>query len=146
ASTIIVGVAARRRLQLVARAVGRRLVPLPPETGRFWTALAHVADHQQPLEEPRSTTVVLGWLDDDTPVTHHLEDARCTSVSPQLDAQSVVAAMVTSLACAPWSEEVEVVVVGADQPWAAALDDPRVTSIPDSDEGVSHLTTLSARR
>lgn len=146
ASTIVVGVAARRRLQLLSRAIGRRLVPLSPEAARFWTALARRADDAPPPpEDVTPTTVVLGWRDDDTEVRHCLEQARATSVTSD-DPQSFVAALLTGLLCAPWSADVEVVLVGADESWSTSFDDPRLTQISTVDEAVSHCTKLGAQR
>ena len=147
ASTIVVGVAARRRLQLVGRAIGRRLIPVSRETARHWTALARRAEDapdEAPAHSP--TSVVLGWRDDGTDVVHDLEHARATSLVGAPDLQGIVGAVLTGLVCAPWSAEVEVCVVGADEPWASALDDPRVTQFADVDEGIGHLTKQCARR
>ncbi|NLE98853.1 MAG: LysM peptidoglycan-binding domain-containing protein [Propionibacterium sp.] len=147
ASTIIVSVAARRRLQLVGRAVGRRLIPLNPSITHFWTALARRAGDEAPDDAPHPPTgVLLGWTDDGSDVVHDLESARLTSMAPDGDAQALMGAILTGLLCAPWSQVVEVVVVGVDQPWADALDDPRLTSIGTVAEGVAHHTKLCARR
>ncbi|SDL17210.1 LysM peptidoglycan-binding domain-containing protein [Tessaracoccus oleiagri] len=147
ASTIVVSVAARRRLQMVGRAVGRRLIPMKPDAMRFWTALAHRAETADTAPEPlAATTVVLGWRDDGTDVLHDLEAAGWTSLVGGPDTAAAVGAMLTTLACAPWSSDVEVVVVGAADPWAAALDDARVTQVGDAAEGVTHCLKLSARR
>ncbi|MDU7361606.1 MAG: LysM peptidoglycan-binding domain-containing protein [Propionibacteriaceae bacterium] len=146
ASTIVVGVAARRRLQLVGRAVGRRLIPISPEASRFWTALARRADEPPtPTERLAATSVVLGWRDDATDVVLDLETARGTGIVGASEPQAVIASMLTSLLCAPWSTEVEVVLVGADQPWAEAIDDPRLTQLS-ADEACAHITTLCATR
>lgn len=153
ASVIVVGVAARRRLQVVGRAVGRRLIPLSPATARFWTALGRKADESGGLDdatadgEPMApTSVVLGWRDDGSQVVLDVEGARCTSIDEAPEPQAVIAAMVTSLLCAPWSEEVEVLLVGADQPWATAIDDPRLRQITDAAAAVSEVTRRCAQR
>lgn len=76
ASTIVVGVAARRRLQLVGRALGRRLVPLNPEATKFWTALARKAETStEAPTDVEPTSVVLGWHSDESEVTLDLEQA-----------------------------------------------------------------------
>ena len=41
AGALFIGISTRRRLQLMARAVGQRLIPLSPEASRFWTAHIH---------------------------------------------------------------------------------------------------------
>lgn len=147
ASTIVVSVAARRRLQLVGRAVGRRLIPMKPEALRFWSALSRRAEDVGESPEPVTpTTVVLGWRDDGTDVLHDLEAAGWTSLVGTPDAPAAIGAMLTTLACAPWSGEVEVVVVGATEPWAEALDDPRITQLGTVADAVTHCLKLSARR
>ena len=146
ASTIVVGVAARRRLQLVGRALGRRLVPLSPEATKFWTALARKAETSTAVPtDVEPTSVVLGWRSDESEVALDLEQAGATGLVGAAEPQAVVGAMVTSLLCAPWSSDVEVVLVGADQPWAKAIDDPRLRELS-VDEACEYLTTLCATR
>lgn len=146
ASTIVVGVAARRRLQLVGRALGRRLVPLSPEATKFWTALARKAETStEAPTDVEPTSVVLGWRSDESEVTLDLEQAGATGLVGAAEPQAVVGAMVTSLLCAPWSSDVEVVLVGADQPWAKAVDDPRLRELS-VDEACEYLTTICATR
>nr|WP_108870924.1 LysM peptidoglycan-binding domain-containing protein [Tessaracoccus timonensis] len=146
ASTIVVGVAARRRLQLVGRALGRRLVPLSPEATKFWTALARKAETStEAPTDVEPTSVVLGWRSDESEVTLDLEQAGATGLVGAAEPQAVVGAMATSLLCAPWSSDVEVVLVGADQPWAKAIDDPRLRELS-VDEACEYLTTMCATR
>lgn len=146
ASTIVVGVAARRRLQLVGRALGRRLVPLSPDATKFWTALARKADGSaEAPTDVEPTSVVLGWRSDESEMTLALEPAGATGLVGAAEPQAVVGAMVTSLLCAPWSSDVEVVLVGADQPWAEAIDDPRLRELS-ADEACEYLTTVCATR
>lgn len=146
ASTIVVGVAARRRLQLVGRALGRRLVPLSPAATKFWTALARKAEASaEAPSDLEPTSVVLGWRSDESEVTLALEQVGATGLVGAAEPQAVVGAMVTSLLCAPWSSDVEVVLVGADQPWAEAVDDPRLRELS-ADEACEYLTTLCATR
>ena len=146
ASTIIVSVAARRRLQLIGRAVGRRLIPLSPEAETFWTALARRAETAPEVSTEHSpTSVVLGWRDDGSEVTLCLETARATGIVQAPQPQAVIGAMLTSLLCAPWSTDVEVLLVGADQPWSEAVDDPRLTQLS-AEEACEHLTRLCATR
>lgn len=146
ASAIVVSVAARRRLQLVGRAIGQRLVPLAPEATRFWTALARRAEDAEEPTEPGPTTVVLGWRDDGRDVVLDLEDARATSIVGAEDPQGVVAAMASTLLCAPWATEVEVLLVGADQPWSAAIDEPRLDQITSVTDAVDTITRRCAER
>ena len=146
AGGVIGVVATRRRAQLLARAIGRRLIPASPRTAAFWTALARRAedDDQQVPEDATPTTVVVGW-EGETPVTVDLEARRLTlATGPR--AAELLGATITTLACAPWADTVELVVVG-DPAWANALDDPRVSSLPDADAGLRHLLrTCSERR
>ncbi|MFT3888452.1 MAG: LysM peptidoglycan-binding domain-containing protein [Arachnia sp.] len=147
AGAILISVTTRRRAQLLGRAVGRRLIPLPPRVTAFWAALARRAEETDESsaagDEPGPTHLVLGWRDDE-PVTVDLEAEGATLLHGP-GAPGVVAAAITSLACAPWSDEVQVVVVGDDE-WAAALDDPRIGSETDSRAGLARMTRLSAER
>jgi hypothetical protein len=147
AGAILVSVATRRRAQLLGRAVGRRLIPASPQVTRFWTALAHRADDPRRARDPDGpgpTTLVLGWRADDAAVAVDLESAAVTLMNgPRAD--EALAAALTSLACAPWSEEVEVVVVGAPE-WVEALDDPRFDGEPDAAAALARLARLAAER
>jgi len=73
-----------------------------------------------------------------------LEAAR-TTVLTGAGADGALAAILTSLSSAPWSEAVEVVVVGGAD-WAEALDDPRITSCPSTADGLTALARLCATR
>ena len=141
AGAVVTGLLARRRAQLLARAVGRRLIPVSPEVGRFWTALGQRAV-DPPADTLAPTTVVLGW-EGDQPVNHELEAARATYVLGE--AGPVLAAAITGLACASWSEPTSVVIAG-DNDWADAFDEPRLESA-DTPGALARLTRMcSARR
>ena len=144
ASAVLVGVGARRRAQVLARAVGRRLVPVPQGVARFWTALAHKAEASEaPEQESGPTTLVLGW-EGEEPVEVDVEAERAVIFTGG-ESSSALGAAVTSLTCAPWSAPVEVVLVdGAD--WVAALDDPRVTGAATTAEGLHRLSRLCSER
>ena len=147
AGAILLSVATRRRAQLLGRAVGRRLIPASSRVTRFWTALAHQAEeprHARGPDDPAPTTVLLGWRADETPVAVELESARATLLHGRR-ADEALAAALTGLACAPWSEDVEVVVVGAPE-WVEALDDPRFVGEADSAAGLDRMTHLAAER
>lgn len=143
---VVAGVATRRRAQLLGRAVGRRLVPVAPRVARFWVALAHRADAApDPDLTPTPTTVLLGWAGDGSEVRIDLEGER-TTVLTGSEAPAGLAAILTGLSSAPWSETVEVVVVGGAE-WADALDDPRITALDSAQDGLAALTrTCSGRR
>ncbi len=147
AGAILSSVATRRRAQLLGRAVGRRLIPAPEPVTRFWTALARRAEDPRlgrGQDDPGPTTLVLGWRSEGTAVDTDLESARTTLLhGPR--AGEALAAAITSLACAPWSEEVEVVLAGAPE-WVEALDDPRFDGEPDAPAALARLARLAAER
>lgn len=147
AGAILLSVATRRRAQLLGRAVGRRLIPASPQVTRFWAALARRADeprHARDPDDPTPTTLVLGWREGAAAVTVDLESARATLLHGPRAGEALAAAL-TSLACAPWSEEVEVVVAGAPE-WVDALDDPRFDGEPGAAAALARLARLSAER
>ena len=143
AGALFIGISTRRRLQLMARAVGQRLIPLSPEASRFWTALGHRASTDTSPSMP-PTAVILGW-DDTGDVIHELESNRHLSLQG-LDAPSALTAIFTTLIAAPWAADVEVVLVGDDLEWADSLDEPRVTQIDDTADALEQLTQTCARR
>lgn len=148
AAGIFAGVAAKRRTQLLQRAVGRRILPVSSRLQQFWSSLGRRAADGEPSGDLDPTTVVLGWhLGDETDLHHSLEAARATSIhaAPQ-DASAAVAAMVTGLLCAPWSTSVEIVVVGSDEDWATSTDDPRVRSTSTLAEALVDLKRTCAGR
>ncbi|MFV0428365.1 MAG: LysM peptidoglycan-binding domain-containing protein [Arachnia sp.] len=147
AAGIFVGLGARRRAQLLHRAVGRRVVPVGQRLNRFWSSLAKNAE---PLPSgsaaPSPTSVVVGW-DTTGDVLLDLEQARWTSIeASESTAGAAIAAMLTGLMCAPWSETVEVVLVAPDEDWAGAFDDPRLRVVADCAEAVADTERLCAQR
>lgn len=147
AGSLVVGLTARRRLQLVGRALGRRLIPVSPESARFWSALARKGEEQDPQDlDWAPTSVVLGWRADGSEIVHELEAARATVLRGPDDPHAMLSAMLTSLGCAPWSEEVEVFVAGSDTEWAEAIDDPRITQLSSTAEGARHFVKSTAER
>lgn len=143
AGGLVAGLASRRRLQVLGRALGRRVVPVAPSLARFWTALARHAE--EPLGAGCGpTTIVLGWTDDDAAVPLDVERARAVAFTGQ-EAEAAVAAALTGLTCAPWSSDTLLVVVGG-QDWADAVDDPRITALPRIEEGIAHLTRICSER
>ena len=146
AVAVLGGVATRRRAQLLGRAVGRRLVPIPDQVARFWTALAQRADQRRsgPMRGITPTTVVLGWDDDGAQVLLDLAVERATRLTgPQ--AEALMAALVTGLSCAPWSDVVQLVVAG-DAAWAEALDDPRIEAVASPYDAITRLSRLCSER
>lgn len=142
AGGIVAGLASRRRLQLLGRAMGRRAVPVSPPLARFWTALAKRAAEAEPGHS--ATTVVLGWTAEGEAVTADVERERALIFTGPA-AASALAAVVTGLSCAPWAAETHVVLVGGSE-WAEALDDPRITARDTVEDGVSSLSRLCSRR
>lgn len=146
AAGILAGLATRRRLQVLGRAVGRRIIPGSEELTRFWTALAGRAHGAAALPtDPAATTLVLGWRPGGEPVLLDLEKERATVVTGP-ESEAAIAAAITGLVCGTWAEAVRVTIVGGHD-WADSLDDPRVTAIGTVDEGLAMLArTCSERR
>ena len=142
ASGIVAGLASRRRLQLLGRAMGRRAVPVAPHLARFWTALARRAEDAEPGQS--ATAVVLGWTADGETVVADVERER-SLVFTGPATESALAAAVTGLSCAPWADETQVVLVGGTE-WAEALDDPRISATHTVEDGVLALTRLCSQR
>lgn len=146
AAAVLGGLATRRRAQLLGRAVGRRLVPIPDQVARFWTALSQRAEQHEPgpMRGITPTTVVLGWDDDGAQVLLDLAVERATRLTgPQ--AEALLAALVTGLSCAPWSDEVQLIVTG-DTAWAEALDDPRIEAVASPYDAITRLSRLCSER
>lgn len=145
AAGVVAGLATRRRAQLLGRALGRRILPGAPDLARFWAALAERADSGRPSPEaPGPAGIVLGWDGDESPVALDLEQEGATVLTGPA-AEAALAAAITGLACAPWSETVDVVVVDAPE-WAAALDDPRISAAEGRDAALVDLTRLCSSR
>lgn len=143
AGALFLGISTRRRLQLIGRAVGQRLVPLSPDSTRFWAALAHRAGVES-LPPMAPTSTVLGW-DDDGDVILEIESRKHLSLDGDV-AESALASIFTTLISAPWATDVEVVLVEDPLGWSDALDDPRVTQLADRRQAIESLTRLCAER
>ncbi|MCC2593868.1 LysM peptidoglycan-binding domain-containing protein [Tessaracoccus sp. OS52] len=146
AAGIFAGVAARRRTQLLQRAVGRRILPVRPELQQFWSSLVRRTAQAQERIDVGPTGIVLGWAAD-AEVMHDLETGRCTLVqgAPD-DALAAVSAILTSLMCAPWSTGVDVVAVQSPDDWERSLDDPRIAGIGELDHALVELQRVCASR
>ena len=142
ASGIVAGLASRRRLQLLGRAMGRRAVPVSPPLARFWAALARRAEEAEPGQS--ATAVVLGWTAEGETVAADVERERALILTGPATA-SALAAVVTGLSCAPWADETQLVLVGGTE-WADALDDPRISATHTVEDGVLALTRLCSQR
>jgi nucleoid-associated protein YgaU len=142
AGSILAGVASRRRLQLLGRAMGRRAIPVPPHLARFWAGLARTAEDSEPGLTP--TTVMLGWTADGEPVTADVERERSVVFVGEAS-EEAIAAVITGLSCTPWSDETQLIVAGGPE-WAECLDDPRISALEGADEGLSHLARLCSER
>lgn len=124
------GLAGRRRIQALGRTIGQRIVPLGADLGRFWTALVRRAgDGRGPGASCAPTAWVAGWRPDGEEAFLDLEAQGATFVSGNDEhVQGLLGTAITSLLCAPWSEEVSVIVADAPDDWAGALDDPALTA------------------
>ncbi len=147
AASLVAGVVARRRIQLLHRGIGRRISILSPHLQRFFSALVQRSNEVsggQPDLQP--TSVVVGW-DDDGETHIDVERQRCTLLQGSDEHTAAMAATtLTSLLSAQWSTDVEVVVVQAHDNWTSALDDPRLSSDTSLDDGLAHLQRTCAQR
>ena len=148
AAGVITGLSLRRRNALHARPLGRRSIPVPPPLERFWTALGRRGT-QPRTDGPADlspTSVLLGWRGEEE-VWVTLEESRCLWLSgTQPDVLGMAAGTWTSLLCAQWSSEVDVVAAHPRETWAEAVDDPRLTVLPSTDEALAQLERLCAGR
>ena len=97
---------------------------------------------------PYPAVVSLGSTDDGDLVLVDAEQSRVLGVAsddPELRRASV-AAMVVELACAPWSADVRLLVVGQDAPLVALAGGERVEVLPDVAAGLARLRSLLAER
>ena len=147
AASVVVGVAARRQMQLLHRGLGTRSPALTPSLQRFFSALVHKAATGPPEPEKLGpTSVVVGWTQD-VDIHIDLEHERCTLIDASpADAAGMTAAILTSLLCAEWSESVEVVAVQPSDDWASVLEDPRLSGEDDLQEALTHLQRLCSQR
>lgn len=143
AGSLVAGLLTRRRAQVLARAVGQRLIPVGPHVARFWTALGNRAEEASDSDDLTPTTVVLGWADE-APVLHDVERARLTAVTGEL-AGAAISAAITGLACSPWCEGAHLWIAGADE-WVDAFDDPLVESAGTAADCIQRLTRLCSER
>ena len=148
AAGVITGLSLRRRNALHARPLGRRSIPVPPPLERFWTALGRRGT-QPRTDGPADlspTSVLLGWRGEEE-VWVTLEESRCLWLSgTQPDVLGMAAGTWTSLLCSQWSSEVDVVAAHPRETWAEAVDDPRLTVLPSTDEALAQLERLCAGR
>lgn len=143
-ATALIG---RRRLGLTQRTVGRRIPTPPEELSRHWAALGLLGQGASPPEQALSPThVLLGWRGDLAEVWLELEPGALWLAGGEEEVSGMTAALLTSLLCAGWSRETEIVLVAAKESWAPAVDDPRLTALPDIDVALVHLEDLVQRR
>ena len=142
------GLAGRRRIQALGREMGRRIVPLGADLGRFWTALVRRGDQARQPDQPCPPTAWLaGWTPDGEEAYLDLEARGATFVAaPEHLAQGLLGTAITSLLCAPWSEEVSLVIADAPDSWADAVDDPAVAASTTAEALDELATTIAERR
>ena len=147
AASLVAGIAARRRIQLLHRGIGRRIPTLSPHLQRFFSALVHRSPESTD-ERPalQSTSVVVGW-NEGGDVHVDVEREGCTLlVGSDEDTAGMAATVLTSLLSAEWSAGVEVVAVQPQDDWASALEDPRLATETVLDDAFGHLQRVCARR
>ena len=148
AAGVITSLSLRRRGTLHTRPLGRRSLQVPAPLERFWTALGRrgTEPRVESLSDPPPTAVLLGWRDEEE-VWITLEESRCLWVhGSQPDALAMAASTWTSLLCAQWSSEVDVVAAHPQEAWAEAVDDPRLVVLESTDEALTRLEQLCASR
>ncbi len=148
AAGVITGLSLRRRSTLQTRPLGRRSISVPSPLEHFWTALGRRGT--QPRSDdpvnPSPTSVLLGWRGEEE-VWITLEESRCLWLSgPHPEVLGMTASTWTSLLCAQWSSEVDVVAANPREAWAKAIDDPRLVVMPSTDDALTHLEQLCAGR
>lgn len=125
AGAVLVNLAARRRDQLTQRPLGRRLLPLSAEAGRMEHALSRLAASAPDPLNPSPVTVVVGAGDDDCNLTIDLAQHSALAVVGESSlTDGFLGGVVTSLACAEWSQGVRVVVGIPALAWVSAYDHP----------------------
>ena len=148
AAGVITGLSLRRRNALHTRPLGQRSRSVPVSLERFWTALGRRGTEHR-LDDPTDpspTAVLLGWRGQEE-VWITLEESRCLWVcGNQSEVLGMAASAWTSLLCAEWSSEVDVMAVHPREAWAEAVDDPRLTVLPSTDEALTRLERLCAGR
>ena len=150
AAGVITGLSLRRRSALQTRPLGRRSIPVPFPLERFWTALGRRGT-QPRTDGPADlspTSLLLGWRgEEEEEVWITLEESRCLWLSgPQPEVLGMTASTWTSLLCAQWSSEVDVVAANPRETWAEAVDDPRLVVLPSTDDALTRLEQLCAGR
>jgi len=149
AAGVITSLSLRRRNALHERPLGQRSFPVPAPLERFWTALGRRGAEPQadaPTADLSPTAVLLGWRDKEE-VWVTLEESRCLWVrGTQPDILGMTASTWTSLLCAEWSAEVNVVAAHPREAWAETVDDPRLVALTSCDEALTHLERLCASR
>lgn len=137
----------RRRSQLAQRRIGQRIVLPQPDSLHLEGALARrAAGAPEPPLEATAADVLLGQDDAGQPVLHDVEAAVTTLVVGDPGrVDQVIAAATTGIALQPWSAESGVVVAG-QMPWIAALDEPRVQCLADTEQALVQLERRVAAR
>ena len=147
-------VTTRRRQQLFARPLGRRIPVVSGEPQRAKRALDAAADQLDESASPQDTagltdamtptTVVLGTCDPQTPVVVDLADVGgVLTVNGAEDlAPAMVASISLSLVAAPWNGGIDIVAVGDDLAWLAHTGSDDV-QLADEGEVVEGLADLS---
>lgn len=142
----------RRWGQRARRGLGRRVPSASPTAARFEAALARRAsdpldstgDAQAPLS---ATAVLLGWHPTHEPITVDLEADRLLRIEAgSHHADDCTAALVTSLLCSDWSQDVELVVVAGHAEWAATLNAGGCSAVDDTAGGLRQLQQVAAAR
>ncbi|MDO4784378.1 MAG: LysM peptidoglycan-binding domain-containing protein [Propionibacteriaceae bacterium] len=136
----------QRVRQLLTRSVGRQVPQVSQEACRLSQALTHRAEPPSG-DDPAPAAVLLGW-EDDRAVTLDLEEVGLLTIAGNAEHQAgALAAITSSLLTAPWSGEVEQVLVGRHQCWVDQVNDPRVRVSTDPAATIDEIARLvTARR
>lgn len=148
AAGLATGLTSRRRLQALARTMGRRIAPLGADLSQFWTALVRRSRDTAPEGgNTAPTSWLIGWERSEREVFYDLEAEQCTFVTGnEEDVQGLLGAAITSMLCAPWSEEASLIIADAPDDWAGALDDPAVQNRSTAEALEEFTATIAHRR
>lgn len=138
----------RRRGQLFARPIGRRIAHAGEDAQRLEAALARRATDVTVEPEVWPPAGVVVGMADDEPVVHDLEAAVTTVITgaDEDDRSGALAAALTGLVSAGWSAETTVLLAGDESGWAASLDVPQLVDLGSVEDGVVALERATAAR
>lgn len=135
----------QRGRQLLTRSLGRQVPPVSVAARRLGQALTRRATPPGE-DEPSPTSVLVGW-DADRGITVDLEQIGMLTVAGNAEHQAgALAAITSSLLTAPWSADVEQVLIGRHQCWVDQVNDPRIQTMDDPSAAIAEMSRLVSAR